>query len=97
DTFNAIGCRHRSVLKEHVLWYVRDLSTDQLSLSAIDFLLADLHQQQPRTSHGLLLGKIATEAFVAEKLLPLLGVEDPLRSNLQTVLDAAGRRHGRHY
>jgi len=97
DAFNTAGCRHRSVLKEHVLWYVRDLSTDQLSHDAINFLLADLHQQQPRTSHGILLGKIATETFVAEKLLPLLGGEDPLRINVQTAIDAAGRRFGRRF
>jgi hypothetical protein len=97
DDFNAAGCRYRSALKEHVLWHIRDLSTDQLSRDAIDFLLADLHQQQSRNSHGFLLGKIATESFAVDNLLPLLGGEEPLRTNVQTVLDAAGRRFGRYF
>jgi hypothetical protein len=68
-----------------------------LSRDAIDFLLADLHQQQPRTSQGLLLGTIATEAFVTEKMLPLLGGDEPLRSNVQKILDAVARRFGRRF
>jgi len=45
-----------------------------------------------------LLGRIATEQFVVERLLPmLLDAKPPLLQNIQKVIKQAGSRHGHRY
>ncbi|MBU1397799.1 MAG: hypothetical protein KKH85_02715, partial [Proteobacteria bacterium] len=76
-----------------------DLSVNQLSEDAISFLLADFSNRKfPGDFEGHLLENTATEAFVIERLLPLLSnAEEPLRNNLAKVLQRVGKRHGRRY
>ena len=66
---------------------------------AISFLMADLNRKGSYFHFGEhLLGHIATEQFVNERLLPLLSaIKSPLQENLRSVLKQAGSRHGRRY
>ncbi len=97
--FNKQVSPFRGVLAETILPARKDLSIEQLSEDAVSFLLADLSTRTSIDSFpGHLLGDITTEAFVIERLLPLLPTaKDPFRSNLSKVLQQAGRRHGRRY
>lgn len=96
--FNKPDSKYRSVLARSFLLFYRDLTTDDFSEDAISFLLADLTHRKSLGWHGHLLGKTATEQFVAERLLPLLPTaKGLLRRNLEKVLRDAGSRHGRRY
>jgi hypothetical protein len=97
--FNDEHSPYRSLLARTILLARSDLSIDNFSEEAISFLLADLSTKENlHIPSGHLLGIAATEAFVIERLLPLLpNAEEPLRSNLAIVLEQAGRRHGRRY
>jgi hypothetical protein len=97
--FNKQDFLYRGVLAKTILLARKDLSIEQLSEDGISFLLSDL---STRTSsdpvRGHLLGNIATETFVVERLLPLLPTaEEPFRGNLSKVLQQAGIRHGIRY
>jgi hypothetical protein len=90
---NTPGSRLRSTLAENILSRRVDLSTDNLPDETVEFLLARLRYGE----HGL-LGTAASEAFVRDRLLPLLpGAKGPLAASLREVLREAGRRHGRRY
>jgi hypothetical protein len=98
--FNRAGSRHRPVLARFVLWRWRDLTTDDFSEEALSFLIADLARRQKgvdiRDRH--LLGHTATEAFVTDRLVPLLDTQDPVfHRTLVRVLEQAGSRHERRY
>ncbi|GAB2923587.1 hypothetical protein GCM10027093_73620 [Paraburkholderia jirisanensis] len=96
--FQRVDSPFRSVLFK-VISHMSDVSTDTLSEDAISFSLADLRRSDSATGfEGHLLGKIATERFVTERLLPLLPIaEGSFLENLGAVLDQAGKRHGRRY
>jgi hypothetical protein len=94
--FNKPSSKFRKALLNFVMPYLKELITDLFSEDAISFLLADLSREPAFREH--LLGRTATERFVAERLLPLLSESHgPLRQNLHTVLAEAGSRHGRRY
>jgi adenylate kinase family enzyme len=97
--FNKEDSPYRDVLATTILSARADLSTNHLSEDSVSFLLADLSRKEtisPVTGH--LLGRIATEEFVMQRLLPLLtAAQEPFRKNLCEVLQEAGRRHGRRY
>jgi hypothetical protein len=97
--FNRAGTRHRLVLARYVLCRWRDLTTDEFSDEALLFLVEELHRKGSVDGfRGHLLGHTATEAFVADRLVPLLDTQDPVfRRNLVHVLEQAGSRHGRRY
>lgn len=96
--FNNPTSKFRRVLS-NIFLNRRDLSTDAFTEDAISFLMADLNHGEGFSDHqGHLLGNIATEQFVTERLLPLLsGAQPPLLENLRSVLKQAGSRHGRRY
>lgn len=96
--FNKPTSRFRRLLAHSVLPARSDLTTDSFSEDAISFLLADLNRGATQDFMGGLLGTTATEAFVSERLLPLLPeAKEPLLKNLKNVLRQAGSRHGRRY
>lgn len=97
--FNKTDSTHRKILAQTILIARHDLTTGSFSDDAISFLLADLSKKGScDTFRGHLLGHTATEAFVTERLLPLLsGAKKPLKDNLIRVLRQAGTRHGRRY
>jgi hypothetical protein len=75
-----------------------DLTSDDLSEGALSFLIDDLRAEwfHPFIEH--LLGRIATDSFVVQRLLPLVSSEPgPFQENLRAVIRDAGRRHGRRY
>jgi hypothetical protein len=97
--FNRPSTEFRPFLARFVLGKAADLTTDNFSPDAIAFLLSELERPaQSDPSAESLLGKTATESFVAERLLPVLPrARHSLRRNLLAVLRAAGERHGRRY
>ena len=76
-----------------------DVTTDDIESEAISFLLAELaREKRNHWERDHFLGLAATEKFIAERLLPLLlNAQEPLRGNLEYVLEQAGARHGRRY
>jgi SIR2-like domain len=92
--FNKADSPYRYVIATNLLININDLTTDQLCEDAISFLLTKL----PVLNLGSLLGQIATETFVLDKLLPLhLKSRGARRRNLVDALKEAGKRHGRRY
>lgn len=97
--FNREDSKYLRFMQYSVMPYFDELTTEQLADSTISFLLADLTREgSVSVWPGHLLGDIATERFVNERLLPLLsGADEPLAENLKYVLEQAGKRHGRRY
>ena len=97
--FNRENSPYRNILASTVLLARDDLSINEFNEDTISFLLADLSSRKYIDAlMGHLLGSTATEAFVIDRLLPLLpNAEEPLRRNLVKVLRQAGERHGRRY
>ena len=97
--FNKPSSKFRRLLLRFVLPHITDITTEMFSEDAISFLLADLSYKGGASPfRGHLLGRTATEEFVTERLLPLLGdTKQPFLGNLHTVLRRAGSRHGRRY
>lgn len=97
--FNKSDSKFRRLLQHFVLLHRSDLTPEMFSEDALSFLLADLNREGSSSgAYGHLLGSIATENFVTERLLPLLpDARSPLSENLQKVLRQAGSRHGRRY
>jgi len=98
NEMNKPDSTFRNVLARHVLIHFGDLTTDAFTEDAISFLLADLRDRDNESSDPPLLGVTATEAFVTDRLLPLIDEAKPrLLENLREVLREAGNRHGRRY
>lgn len=102
DEFNKESTPYRNLLSTYLLPRLADLTTERLSESAIQYLLSSLSRPMnwwDFTFGGAqLLGGVATESFVQERLIPLLTIEsEPLRSNLREILKIAGRQHRRRY
>ena len=97
--FNKPRSKYRGVLLHFVVPRLPDLSTDAFSEDAGALLLADLDRESgAHSSESDILGSMATEEFVAERLVPLLaGAKEPSLSKLQAVLRQAGLRHNRRY
>jgi hypothetical protein len=91
--------RVRRSVKDYVLPYLRDVSSDDLSERALSYLLSELYHPGSVQEHwNNPLGEIATERFVTEQLLPLArGQPDAFLDNLRVVLKVAGDRHGCRY
>lgn len=99
DEFNKSNSGYRDVLCSFVLPYFSDLSSENLKEEAVSFLLSRLSSDSgKRYLKDSLLGQIATERFVTERLIPLmLGAPEPLSRNLKSTIGQAGDRHGRRY
>jgi hypothetical protein len=96
--FNKANSPYREVLSKIILEKIDDLSTDHLSEDAVSFLLANLSHEHGAGTFEPLLGNIATETFILERLLPLLPrARGRRRQRILAILRKAGRRHGRRY
>jgi hypothetical protein len=96
--FNKPDSGFRNVLAQYVLVHFADLTTEDFTEDSVSYLLADLARRRLLPWGDDLLGATATEAFVTERLLPLIGdAKPPLSENLRKVLKRAGDRHGRRY
>ncbi|MBS7416996.1 SIR2 family NAD-dependent protein deacylase [Pseudomonas syringae] len=97
NEFN-LGTEFRMVILDFIIQRM-DVTTDEIDAEAISFLLADLSRERgDRFIDASFLGTAATEAFIVERLFPLLiSAQDPLKENILSVLDQAGTRHGRRY
>lgn len=96
--FNQVDYPYRQALASFVLGSIPVLTTDALSVNALEFLIADLNRPRPPHSVDNLLGKISTEEFVQKELLILLkNKSEPFHTNLRHILFEAGRRHRRRY
>ena len=90
------------MLGRFVIGKMDNVSTDDLSPDAIAKLLEfSLNLQAVGPLDSPLLGTLATERFVEEKLLPLIQnsveVTEEARSHIEKVLHNAGRRHNKRY
>ena len=97
--FNNTKSKYRRPVLDYILPHYSDLTTDDFSEDSISFLLADLNRVGAVDQvAGGLLGRVATERFIKERLLPLLpDAESPLADNLRLILVHAGSRHGHRY
>ncbi len=97
--FNKPTSKFRRVLQLFVLPFLSELTTDDLSEDSISLLLADLERESSTSwLYGHLLGRVATEQFVSDRLLPLRDEgNSTFAKNLKAVLRDAGSRHGRRY
>lgn len=95
ELFNGIGCIYRGFLGNFVLKHMNQLKVNDLSDDAINYLILKLYKKDGANN---LLRYISSESFVEEYLIPLLSKdEEPLKSNLQEVLDSLGEHHMRRY
>jgi hypothetical protein len=78
---------------------MENINIDAFSYDAINYLLDDLSNKNAVSSfHGHIIGRIASETFIDETLLPLLHSSDSiLRENVNEILIQAGSRLGRRY
>lgn len=90
--------KFRPLLADYLLPEFRDLSCDDLNEDAIEFLITDLHNPMAEIVRAPLIGEIATEPFVYDRLLPLINSEDDIfKRNLLSAVRAAGKRHNKRY
>lgn len=97
--FNNPNSKFRKVLMDYVLLYRDDITTDEFNEDAISFLLADLSKRRSLPYFwGNVLARAATEQFIKDRLLPLLGAaKQPLLDNIREILRRSGLRHGKRY
>jgi hypothetical protein len=89
--FNRSGSPHRPVLARFVLSRWRELTTDDFSEEALSFLVEDLKRKGSIDAfRGHLLGHTATEAFVADRLVPFLDTKDPVFASKSCACVGAG-------
>lgn len=94
--FNS-KAKYRKLITDHVLPGLQKLTTDALSEDSIAFLIADLNDPAPRFFEPI-LGYLANDEFVENRLLPLLSsTEDVEQVTLRTALAPAGNRLGKRY
>lgn len=95
DEFNLTDSPYRTVLSKTILKEMDDLLIEELKNSSISYLLKELKSNEADIS---ILKKISTEAFVSDSLLPLLkNAKGEYLKNLNLLLEAVGRKHGRRY
>lgn len=93
--FNDAACTYRSFLGQYVLRNMNELKVEDISDDAIGYLIRKLYKED---GYDNLLLHISSESFVEEYLIPLLSKdEEPLKTNLQVVLDSLGKQHMRRY
>lgn len=98
ELFNDSNSPYRFFLLNSVIGRLPDLTTNQLTEDAINYIMSDLFRRRSNWFSPNPIGRIATESFVQEKLLTLLSrTEEPLRTNLRYVLLDAGNKHRKRY
>jgi len=86
-------------VKAHYLRWVEDITIDALTDDMVASLLSDLNIPGKIMEFWYNpLGRLATERFVRERLIPLAsGASSAFVENLEIVLKVAGDRHGKRY
>jgi hypothetical protein len=87
-------------LRNRLLGHVRALQLSALAEEAIAWAVDDLETTtaEEREIEESLLASVASEKLVEDVLVPRLKeADEPLRSNLVTVIRKAGERHRRRY
>jgi len=98
NELNNPQSKYRRILARTILAKFNNLTIDMLSEETISFLLEDLKKVDISAWNSGLIGRIATESFVTNRLLPLLkNAKGKFRKNLLIVIDVIGKRHGRRY
>lgn len=97
--FNRGSSENRYILSEYVLPKFSELTTDDFSEEALNYLLEDLKRKKiTKLYQTKLLAKCATESVVVDYLLPLLDSADGIfKYNLNILLEQIGSRHRRRY
>ena len=84
---------YRPVLADSPLLSRSGISTDDISVDAISFLMANITGVGQRA-----LSSLATENFINEHLLPLVTLtKGKMQQSVLSIIRTAGRRHGRRY
>lgn len=95
--FNKPNSQYRRILLI-ILPHFEGISIEDFEEEAISFMLADLGKKQTTADRDILLGKLASDRFVLERLLPIVPKADAiLLENLVGVINSAGRRLGKRY
>ncbi|SHH10093.1 SIR2-like domain-containing protein [Pantoea sesami] len=99
DEFNKSESKYREIIHKFIFTFMENINIDAFSYDAINYLLDDLSNKNAVSSfHGHIIGRIASETFIDETLLPLLHSSDSiLRENVNEILIQAGSRLGRRY
>jgi len=97
DSFNLPHKEHRSEIY-HFFISNLDVTSDELSDSAANFIIKELISPSYDLKHGPLLGIHPSEDFVINRILPLLtSSTEKARRRITQVLEEAGSTHGRRY
>lgn len=101
DYFHTAPTPQKRFLAYYAFKEASGLRLEMFTQYDINFLVEDLRHKQYTEevfNNGTLLSNIATEAFVEERLLPLLSEDNEiLQGNLRLVLHQIGRNLGRRY
>ncbi|KQL33554.1 hypothetical protein AN960_21010 [Bacillus sp. FJAT-25509] len=98
ELFNSSKCEFRDFLSNHYIYSVTNLTTDEFSPDALDYLVGQLYKKRRLSLWDSTIGKIASESFIEKYLFPLLETEhEILKLNLKIVLKQAGNKHRKRY
>ncbi len=97
--FNKKNSKYRSVINESRILFGSDITTDDLSEDAISYLLSCLNRKDDITFlERHLLGDIATESFIDDRLIPLIkDATQPFLKNVIKIIEEASFRHGKRF
>lgn len=89
---------YRGMIAKWVLPHASELSIDQLSENAIEYLFSNLKGKNASEFDNELLGAISTEKFVVDRLLPWSQRQSPAcQANVRRLTEDIGRRLGRRF
>jgi hypothetical protein len=96
---NDVNDQARDFLLTNVVPRMGTITTDDLNAAACERLLEVYLNTDDAGYFGSSPGKIATEEFIVDKILPRANVTRGARRRrcIQTILEDAGRRHDRRY
>lgn len=96
DDFNDSVSKHRSLIKNYLLRNIPNLSLESFTEESISYLIQDLNNSQIHEAFSI--GQVATELFVEEKLIPLIGKKsEPFNENLLKAIEIAGETNNHRF
>jgi len=88
----------REIIRDYIIIHLDGISTDDIAEPALSYLMSELLIPNSIGHWSNTLGRLATERFVSEVLIPSArGASDAFLGNLRLVLTEAGRRHAKRY
>lgn len=96
--FNDRSCPYRKILLKYIIPELETCPYD-FNENAIQYIFEDLKKTSYRNrgEHHFLV-RVADEPFITERMIPLLEDADKIfRDNLISIIETAGRRHGKRY